>query len=150
MPLFLLLSAQLSLPVISRKIITPPDHTYGTVSVRNIYWNMCRGRTGHKSRAWLAPCQPRRGALVPPGSAGVVRVSPWWCHHCDVPVVVSPSWWGDSGLIVLRGFGLCGILCFVGNRESPPAPSPSPALFPKGVPKPGGHLRCGGVQSPSW
>lgn len=88
MPLFLLLSAQLSLPVISRKIITPPDHTYGTVSVRNIYCNMCRGRAGHKPRAWLAPRQPWKDALVPQAlPAGKLHVSPCRCHRGSVPIV---------------------------------------------------------------
>lgn len=89
MPLFLLLSAQLSLPVISRKIITPPDHTYGTVSVRNIYCNMCRGRAGHEPRAGLVPCQSRKDAPIPLTlPAGEVWVSPRRCPH---------SGWGTRG-----------------------------------------------------
>lgn len=117
MPLFLLLSAQLSLPVISRKIITPPDHTYGTVSVRNIYCNMCRGRAGHEPRAGLVLCQPCKGKDAPIPldlPAGEVWVS---------PTAVSPHW---LGLIVLGGLRLCSILCLVGDWESVPSPSLSP------------------------
>lgn len=128
MPLFLLLSAQLSLPVISRKIITPPDHTYGTVSVRNIYCNMCRGRTGHKPRAWLALCQPRRDALVPQAlPAGVVHVSPWRCHRGGVPIVAGGlgancAWWPRAVQHPLPQGG---------TGKALPLPSLSPTLFPK-------------------
>lgn len=46
------------------------------------------------------------------------------------PTAVSPSWL-DTGLIALRGLGLCSIL---GDRESPPFPILSPTVFPKDVP----------------
>lgn len=145
MPLFLLLSAQLSLPVISRKIITPPDHTYGTVSVRNIYCNMCWGRAGHKPWAWLAPCRPWKDALVPPTGAFS------WRGGVRVPAAVSPSWLGDSWLIALGGLGPRGILCLLGG---PCLCQPVPNLVPKGCPQAGGwaaEMGGGGcVQSPSW
>lgn len=102
MPLFLLLSAQLSLPVISRKIITPPDHTYGTVSVRNIYCNMCRGRAGREPQAGLVLRQPRKDAPIPWAlPAGEVLVSPQQCPHSSVPTVVGGfgancAWWPQA------------------------------------------------------
>lgn len=80
-PLFLVLLAQLSLPVISREIITPQDHTYGTGAVRNIYWNMCRGRAGHEPRVCLAPCQPPLWMLSAPGH----------CPQGCVPRAMSPA-----------------------------------------------------------
>lgn len=80
-PLFLVLLAQLSLPVISREIITPQDHTYGTGAVRNIYWNMCRGRAGHEPRVCLAPCQPPLWMLSAPGL----------CPQGCVPRAMSPA-----------------------------------------------------------
>lgn len=85
MPLFLVLFTQLSLPVISRKIITPQDHTYGTVPVQNIYCNMCWGRAGHEPWVWLALRQPLQGCCHPSGlPAGTTR-----CPQGSVPRAVS-------------------------------------------------------------
>lgn len=142
MPLFLLLSAQLSLPVISRKIITPPDHTYGTVSVRNIYCNMCRGRAGHEPRAGLVLHGPQKDAPILP--AGEVWVSPRRCPHGGVPTVgglgANCAWWPQAVQHTLPrgGLGKCSLS------------QPVPTLFPKDVFKLGEQLRCGGVQSYSW
>lgn len=45
-PVFPALPAQLSLTAISRKIITPRSHTYGTSYLQNIYFNTCQGLRG--------------------------------------------------------------------------------------------------------
>lgn len=45
-PVFPAFSAQLSLTAISRKIITPRSHTYGTSYLQNIYFNTCQGFRG--------------------------------------------------------------------------------------------------------
>lgn len=45
-PVFPALPAQLSLTAISRKIITPRSHTYGTSYLQNIYFNTCQGLLG--------------------------------------------------------------------------------------------------------
>lgn len=42
-PVFPALPTQLSLTAISKKIITPRSHTYGTSYLQNIYFNMCQG-----------------------------------------------------------------------------------------------------------
>ena len=45
-PVFPELPTQLSLTAISRKIITPRSHTYGTSYLQNIYFNTCQGLRG--------------------------------------------------------------------------------------------------------
>ena len=45
-PVFPAFPAQLSLTAISRKIITPRSHTYGTSYLQNIYFNTCQGLRG--------------------------------------------------------------------------------------------------------
>lgn len=85
-----------------------------------------------------------------PWSPGLCLPGRCVCPRGVVTAAASPSWLGDSGLIALGGLRLCSILCLVGDWESPPSPSLSPILFPKDVLKPGGWLKRGGVQSPSW
>lgn len=98
--------AQLSLTAISRKIITPRSHTYGTSYLQNIYFNMCQGLLGLQAEP-LPPVQaagvglpsPRR-AVQAEGLAGSTLGG--WAGlgdpSCTPQAVVSP-------LLVLWGRG---------------------------------------------
>lgn len=84
------LPAQLSLTTISRKIITPRSHTYGTSYLRNIYCNTCPGFRGRR-----AGPRPHAGSWSVASVRGSLRAS--FRHWRG---------WGDRG----RAQGLSGTL----------------------------------------
>lgn len=62
-PTFPALPAQLSLRAISRRIITPRSHTYGTSYLQNIYFNTCQGPPRVVGRASASRTGSWRGAF---------------------------------------------------------------------------------------
>lgn len=84
-PVFL---AQLSLTAISRKIITPRSHTYGTSYLQNIYFNTCQGLLGMQAAAAGFSSQKTAGRAG--GRAGRR----------------TGGWGGGSPPLALRGGGL--------------------------------------------